>query len=317
MAEELPKLLLEPADERARLRRREAAMASVIAHLSVILLVAWQPKWFQAITAPARQTDPTERRMVFLYLPPDLHRIDEPPKTPIPSDKDRMARGPALHVDPRALRIPEIQGESKIPEVQAPREENLPASPQPQRSQPQLSARMEDAPGPQASPGAGKLPLPLSSPGKMIEESVRGSADSRGSGISGGSASPYGYENPNSGFSTPGPVILSDTQGVNFSPYLNRILFTVRRNWYAVIPESARLGQKGRVVIRFHILRDGSVPPPEPILFSSSGADPLDRAALSAIHTSSPFPPLPEAFTGPYILLQFTFLYNLPLDYAQ
>ncbi len=292
-------------------------MASVIVHLFLTLFIVWQPKWFRAITAPARPANPTERRMVFLYLPPDLERIDAPPKPPILSDKNRIARGPALQIDPRALRIPEIQGDSKIPEVQSPPgtaetpKENLPASPEPQRQRPHLSARLEDVPGPQAPPGSGKLPLPLSSPGKILEESVRGSAAGRGS------ASPYSYNNPNSTFNAPGPTILSDTQGVDFGPYLSRILFTVRRNWYAVIPEAARLGQKGRVVIRFHILRDGSVPPPEPVLFSTSGADPLDRAALSAIHASSPFPPLPEAFSGPYILLQFTFLYNLPLEYAQ
>ena len=323
MAEELPKLLLEPADERARLRRREAAMASAIVHLCVILLIVWQPKWFRAMTAPARQADLTQRRMVFLYLPPDLERIDAPPKTPILSDKNRIARGPALQVDPRALRIPETQGNSKIPEVHAPpgtpapSAENLPASPEPQRQRPHLSARLQDIPGPQAPPGSGKLPLPLSSPGKIIEESVRGSAAGRGSGLSAGNASPYSDDNTIANFNAPGPAILSDTRGVDFGPYLNRILFTVRRNWYAVIPEAARLGQKGRVVIRFHILRDGSVPPPEPLLFSTSGADPLDRAALSAIHASTPFPPLPEAFSGPYVLLQFTFLYNLPLDYAQ
>ena len=43
----------------------------------------------------------------------------------------------------------------------------------------------------------------------------------------------------------------------------------------------------------------------------------LDRAAVSAIRTSSPFEPLPPAFSGPYIELRFIFLYNLPIDYAQ
>jgi TonB family protein len=326
VAQETPRLLLQPIDERVRQRRREATMASVIVHLCVVLLIAWQPNWIRALTAPARQADLKERRTVFLYLPPDLPKLDEAPKTPILSDKNRIASGPALKVDPRALRIPELRGESKIPEIRTPpgspeaSREGLPSAPEPSRKgsqEPQLSARLENVPGLEAAPGTGKLPLPLSSPGKILEESMRGSAPGRGSGLSGGSASPYSYDNPNSEFNAPGPVILTDTQGVDFGPYLSRILFTVRRNWYAVIPESARLGQKGKVVIRFHILRDGSVPPPEPLLFSSSGADPLDRAALSAIHASSPFPPLPEAFAGPYILLQFTFLYNLPLDYAQ
>ena len=39
---------------------------------------------------------------------------------------------------------------------------------------------------------------------------------------------------------------LSDPMGVDFKPYLIRILTAVRRNWFAVIPESARLGRAAR-----------------------------------------------------------------------
>jgi len=59
------------------------------------------------------------------------------------------------------------------------------------------------------------------------------------------------------------------------------------------------------------------VPFPEPVLEDTSGKEPLDRAALSSIRASSPFEPLPPAFSGPYIELRFIFLYNLPLDYPQ
>ena len=34
--------------------------------------------------------------------------------------------------------------------------------------------------------------------------------------------------------------VLSDTQGVDFGPYLSRVLDAVRRNWYNLIPEEAR-----------------------------------------------------------------------------
>jgi len=44
---------------------------------------------------------------------------------------------------------------------------------------------------------------------------------------------------------------------------------------------------------------------------ASSGSDPLDRAAVASIHSSIPFPPLPEEFTGNHLVLQFIFLYNL------
>ena len=34
----------------------------------------------------------------------------------------------------------------------------------------------------------------------------------------------------------------SDPMGVDFKPYLIRVLSAVKRNWMAVVPESARLG---------------------------------------------------------------------------
>jgi outer membrane biosynthesis protein TonB len=66
--------------------------------------------------------------------------------------------------------------------------------------------------------------------------------------------------------------------------------------------------------LQFRITRNGAVPDAEPQLMSSSGKEPLDRAASSAIRTSSPFEPLPSAFSGPFIELRFIFLYNLPLS---
>ena len=120
--------------------------------------------------------------------------------------------------------------------------------------------------------------------------------------------SPDQLNNLNSNFSTSGPIILSNTRGVDFGPYLAQILAFVRENWYAVIPESARLGEKGEVSLVFDIQKDGSVPKVE--LVSSSGKRPLDLAAIASIRASIPFPPLPSEFTGNHLLLQFNYFYN-------
>jgi TonB family protein len=109
--------------------------------------------------------------------------------------------------------------------------------------------------------------------------------------------------------------MLTPTEGVDFTNYLARIVASVKRNWEAVMPESARMGERGRVVLQFRILRDGLVPDAEPGLMGTSGKEPLDRAAISSIRASSPFPPLPPAFSGPYIELRFMFLYNLRPTY--
>ena len=109
-----------------------------------------------------------------------------------------------------------------------------------------------------------------------------------------------------------GAQILSDTQGVDFNPYLQRVLFSIRRNWYVSMPEIARMGKKGRVVIQFEILKEGNVP--KLWLVGSSQSDPLDKAALASISASNPFQPLPTEFKGPLLRLQIMFLYNIPLD---
>ena len=106
-----------------------------------------------------------------------------------------------------------------------------------------------------------------------------------------------------------GLQILTDTEGVDFQPYLQRVLQAVRTNWYAVMPEMAYLGRKGRVIIIFKIVRNGSVP--GLLLESPSGTQSFDQAASAAINASNPFPPLPSEFHGPEITLRFSFYYNI------
>jgi len=120
---------------------------------------------------------------------------------------------------------------------------------------------------------------------------------------------------PSTGSSTPAQVkgnleVLTDTQGVDFGPYLSKVLKSVRQHWYELIPTEARPPEMkaGKVAIEFVILRDGKIA--GVTLRASSRAIPLDRAAWGAITTSAPFAPLPEEFHGPYLALRFHFLYN-------
>ena len=104
--------------------------------------------------------------------------------------------------------------------------------------------------------------------------------------------------------------LLSDSRGVDFRPYLQHILATVRRNWLATLPESARFGQRGRVLIQFAIDRTGAVP--KLVIADSAGIQALDLAAVAAVSASYPFPPLPSDYKGDQIRLQFAFSYNMP-----
>jgi TonB family protein len=276
----------------------------------------------------AVETRPKEQ--YTLLIPPDLlKKLNQPPpETNNLSDKNRRAQGKSPIVNPNGLRMPYSRGNTPLPELQGGNKPQPPAPPPSPPPAPAPGASASTSPSPPApkkeddlqsrlrleevkppAGGSGQR-LDLGTPGDAIQQSLQAAVRGRGSGAPGGYGdSPSQLNNLNPNFSTEGPIILSDTKGVDFGPYLARVVYAVRRNWYAVIPEAARLGQKGRVAIVFEILRDGSVP--QLRLVGSSGLEPLDRAALSGIRASIPFPPLPQEFTGEHLVLQFNFLYNI------
>jgi TonB family protein len=109
---------------------------------------------------------------------------------------------------------------------------------------------------------------------------------------------------------TSGVDILSDTKGVDFTPYLGRAIATVRKNWFAVMPASARAPERkqGHVAIEFAILKDGKLGARKRV--ESSGDAALDRAAEAGIAASSPLAALPSEFAGEYLALRVHFYYN-------
>ena len=75
-----------------------------------------------------------------------------------------------------------------------------------------------------------------------------------------------------------------------------------------------RLGMvRGKVTIQFAVVRVGSVS--KLVIAGPSGVvEALDRAAVAGISALNPFPPLPPEYRGEQIRLQFTFLYNIPVQ---
>jgi TonB family protein len=169
-------------------------------------------------------------------------------------------------------------------------------------------ARLERPSTPANVPNAfAKAPL---SAGSAIEQAARESAARRASSMGGGGDF-GGLGGGARGTSVQGNLeILSDTMGVDFGPYLERVLHDVRLNWYNLIPDVARppLVKRGKVSIEFAILKDGSVAGMK--LDGPSGDVSLDRAAWGGITASNPFPPLPTEFGGQYLQLIFHFYYN-------
>jgi hypothetical protein len=107
-----------------------------------------------------------------------------------------------------------------------------------------------------------------------------------------------------------GVEILSDTEGVDFTPYIRKLLATLERKAEAVMPEPARMGETGILYTTVQINPNGSLGTSDPVLERKSGKKDLDDDAIAATRASSPFDPLPSQFHGPYLKLRLVFMYN-------
>jgi len=312
----VPVLVIEMSDERARSRLREAGLLSIIFHLLLIMTVPALLHYSfdkKVKVWTAQELINRDRELTYLAMPKDSQRVTQRPKTDIISDKDRIATSRHPTVDQRTLK--ELRDSS----MQHPGPAAPPSPPQAAQAAPQLPA--------QSSPQANQLARvePPASPsnvpnlfskgpvsaGSAIEQAARESASRRGMAGGGGGGDVGGFGVGHGRGNVQGNLeILSDTMGVDFGPYLERVLQDVKQNWYAIIPEVARppLMKRGKVSIQFAILKDGSVAGMK--LAGPSGDVSLDRAAWGGITGSNPFPPLPHEFGGQYLALVFHFYYN-------
>jgi TonB family protein len=312
-------LMTKPAVDRSEAWNAVARVSSIVFHFVVILLVLLAPKMFPY--HPPTDAE-IQRNITNLYLPSDMNRIEKTPSAPLP-------KTPAVKIDPRLLKrlAPPREVEPAPAAPEPPRETPAPARPAAPVAPMSLPHPAESPIRPQTPPpdAPPSLVLPKFSPGKALQESMQEAMKGGGSETAttkgaigrispGGGGYGGGGGGGGQGFAGNAVTILTPTEGVDFSNYINRVLAVVKQNWYSVMPESARLGDQGKVVLQFRILRNGVVPEQEPVMMGSSGKEPLDRAALSSIRASTPFEPLPSAFSGPYIELRFIFLYNIPLN---
>ena len=319
--------------------RKPAALSSAGLHVLFALFLLFAP----SSRPPVHHTErPAARRRVTPLVDPPTQLTQKAPNTEKPSKSINLdsLRLPTPKPTPPvvAKKVPDkiaprtMQPPPAAPAVVAQQPKNTPeppkleaAAPQTDKSagilnniapvqvaqQPKLVLEAPTAPKP-APPATSSLKMPSAS----VDQAVR--SLSHGGG---GSANAVGDLSSDLYSSSPirsaptgppraGVQLKSDPMGVDFKPYLLEVLQAVRRNWFAVMPESARLGQRGQVVLVFGVGKDGKI---NKVVFSTeSGARPLDRAAVAALSMSDPLPPLPSAFKGSSVALQFTFQYNAP-----
>ncbi len=326
--DDVPHLLIQLQDDLSRARKREALWLSVILHLLVVILL-WNSEKLMMLL-PHRTVDlamtanDNSKDATFLELPPDEQKLTKRPDAKVISDKDRVATSKAPQINREDLKkilqsarpAPQSGGGPQAPSA-PPQNQSAqnPAAPAPQNnsqgfSQPQQNDQVARLQTPQARV-VPDFKAPMTA-GSMIDQAARAAAANHGrygGGVAGDPGLTRGRAN-----AAMGPAeILSDTMGVDFGPYITRILQTIKRNWINALPESAYppLFKQGKTFIDFTILKNGQVS--GMVLRSSSGDVPLDRAAWSGITSSDPLPELPKEFPGQNIVLRIGFFCNMEI----
>jgi TonB family protein len=316
-----------------------AGTGSVLVHVGILALLLAIGDLGSPAFKQGPQIVPDFRQAVHLVLPADLTQkapnkgkvakeVNVEDLKPRPPSEQKLPPAPAVRSfkppkltppgppQPPAPRIAEppkidapvvAQDEPPLPPALAGTPKAPPTQIQPVE-QPKLAFETPGQSGPSEHKGQGKLAPPKTDVQSVVHEMARGGGGQSNLTV-GDIDLPDAIQLP----ATPGRTgssleLRSDPMGVDFRPYLAQILALVRKNWFAVIPESARLGNHGVTQLVFSIDRSGQVP--KLVIDTPSGSEALDRAAVAGISASVPFPPLPRDFKGQLVILKFSFKYN-------
>jgi TonB family protein len=323
-------------------RRTKTLLISIGIHVVLLVLLALNPELLTStpkriIKVMSQDYDLSKQQLTELIAPPDALRSKPPtpppenkplvqPPAPRPENRPPQQQPPPPPPPPKPQPPPPVIGPDDVikegarPDAQPKPSRGdtteqaragsqlEPSTPEPPKQQQPQRPQSENKP-PQiarnTNPDALRSPTLMDDAERIMKEDIEGRRRTSVQGPRTGL--PNVQSDPN--FSTEEPTILSDTKGYDFGPYMNQVVNRVRYNWYANIPEIARFGKKGKVVIIFTITHNGNIDNAR--IVANSGTEPLDRAAFASITLSNPFPRLPAGFDGDHLDLQFTFLYNI------
>ena len=278
---------------------REGILLSIIVHLVFLVALLLFPDMLSpsqdAETLAQLEPDRERPPLTFVEAVP-LRDLPKPPERPAPmSDLDRRASAPD---PPPVLREPQPAMRGNTPEMV----EGGPSTPQPPPSEPAAqpgcaqsvladSALGRPAPTEQADQAGAqsRARLPLD----MFRDVGRYTRPDRFNNIDPGGATDQSAD------------IQFDSMGVDFGSWLRRFKNQVERNW--LIPPAAMV-TRGRVVIRFVVLRNGTLIDLQ--VLQSAPEPSLTSAALNALKLSNPTAQLPAEYPADRMPITVTFYYN-------
>jgi hypothetical protein len=292
-------------DERSRARFRESIYISLIIWIVICWFLFYGPRILfhqPVLIDPIAMMKQHDKEQLTYLNPPTAPHLATPPalNKKIIQQIQKQAQVPTRPEPPTPQQAPppppQEQAHTTAPPVAQPTIP-LPAAPKPSPS-----VDLPSAPQAKIAPNS-------QSAHSAIQDAMRGAMNARSGADVGGAPSA-------SGPLKAGAEILSDVGDWDPDAYMSRLKHDLYRNWDPLIPEEVQppLSKRGRVGIRFIILRDGSISGPgpggQPVLETPSGDEALDRAAWGAIVGEGQFPRLPKEFHGQQLELRIGFFYN-------
>ena len=317
---ELVHLLDSLEDDRSSSRFRESIYLSVIFYLALAWFVFYGPR---VLFHQGRIVNPAEvlkqRELTYLDVPKDLSKLIPPKDAKAISDHSTRAQTAHPSLDKKTLA--QLQAMRRAGEAGAAAPKPLPPTPEPQAAAapqpappaPQQQAQARPQPPATPTPSMPDAPKPSASTrpnfstttnaGDAVRQAANAAARSHGQGGENGANAPNSHQGTNTGME-----VLSDTQGVDFGPYLKRLKRLITASWYPLIPEECYppLNKEGQTLIRFTIQPNGVVSAMH--LDGSTHDIAIDKAAWGGITGVGQMPPLPPEFKGENLQLRIQFL---------
>lgn len=301
---ELLQMINDLEDERRWARFREGVWLAILAHLLLLSLVTWIPRYVLKVPQMVDSTSALKQHKDFTYFdtpwqaPPQRAVKPLSPQQPLIDKKTMEEMKRATQPTPPAPQTAQPQTTAQAPAPVAPAQPT------------QQSQSAIQAPRPAAVPARPNFAMGSQNPADQLRDAMKGALHNRGSGY--GAPMPGGGLARHPGAGSGGVQVLSDTQGVDFSSWLQRWHHETERTWDPLIPDEVNppILKAGMVAIRFKVLPNGRLMDGSLVLEGRSGDVALDRAAWGAL-TGSNYPPLPRDFHGPYLELRASFLYNM------
>ena len=308
---ELIHLLDSIEDERARSRFRESIYISLFIWIAIAWVVLYGPKYLWHSPKLVTPFEVLKQRELTQLNIPQLHA----PPPSVPRAQPKLDNRTLEHLRSMEPPPPRPSAPAETPKVAPPTPAPAITNTAPPATAPALPLPNAPQPTPKTTPpvvAEAPTPQPSAKPNfntnnsaeSSINDAVRNAArDHNGGG--------YGVRSGNGGpLNFGGVQVLSDTQGVDFNPYIRRIIADIYRNWLPLIPEEAKppLSKQGETLVRFMILPDGRIG--GMWLDGSTHDDAINRSAWGSITSEGQFPALPSQFHGPNLELRIHYYVN-------